>query len=477
MTNSVIITTFIYLAINLVIGFWRFRSISYESFVSARNQFGSTVLCLSIAGTAIGGGMFFAVSQMGYEAGIAVLSLPLSYVIGYLLLLKSTPRIKDYLRKANGHTLYDIILYRLDQRDPATKVYATMVAAVNFGMYFFMLAGQFTILATFYKFVLGISDYFAWILSLGVVAGSTFIYSIVGGIKKDIATDVFQVIVVVIGLLITFFYLARIPISEYQDVPSSHFNMTGYGIIFPIGVLLFYSPAFIGRYDYWQRIIAAQTEGKAKKALWCSVPIIFVAYIVFCMLGMYARSHAPSIDTQYSGIWSLKDMLPKLPFMVVILSFYAAIMSSADTLLNVSSVSLHNIITNLSGRRGNKLSSNLWSMRLIAALVGVSASSIVMRTPDIVDLIVGGFSSLVILSPGLAVLLFSRKPSSMVVSLSLGLGYSVFVFIFVTIPGLRKYAFIAGVLCACLPIILHFFINGFRRLSRQKGSRKKGRPL
>ncbi len=468
MTNLVIATTFIYLAINLAIGFWRFRSTSYESFVSARNQIGSTVLSLSIGGTAIGGGMFFAVSQMGYEAGIAVLSLPLSYIIGYSLLLKSIPRIRNYLHEANGNTLYDIISHRLGEENSLTKVYSNMVAAVNFGMYFFMLAGQFTILAAFYKFVLDVPDYIAWILSLGVVAGSTFIYSIVGGIKKDIATDVFQVIVVAIGLLITIFYIVRVPITEYQNVPVSHFNMTGYGIIFPIGVLLFYSPAFIGRYDYWQRIIAAKTERKAKKALWGSIPIIFVAYIVFCVLGIYAKSHDPSIDTQYSGIWSLKNMLPKFPFMVVILSFYAAIMSTADTLLNVSSVSLHSIICNVVGNRGKKLSNNLWSVRLIAILIGLSASSVVLLAPDIVDLIMGGFSSLAILAPGLAVILFSKKPSRITVTLSLGLGYSVFIIIFATIPGLRKYGFIAGVLCACMPIMIYFCITLLRRLVWQK---------
>lgn len=456
------------MAVNLAIGLWRFRSTDYESFISARNQVGSSVLSLSIGGTAIGGGMFFAVSQMGYEAGIAVLSLPLSYVIGYLLLLKSIPRIRNFLHEANGNTLYDLIFHRLGEEQPLTKVYSNMVATVNFGMYFFMLAGQFTILATFYSFVLGVPSYVAWLLSLGVVAGSTFIYSIVGGIKKDIATDVFQVSVVAIGLLITVFYLVRVPIAEYQNVPSSHFDMSGYGVLFPIGVLLFYSPAFVGRYDYWQRIIAAQTEQKAKKALWGSIPIIFVAYIVFCMLGIYARSHGPSIDTQYSGIWSLKNMLPKLPFMAVLLSFYAAIMSTADTLLNISSVSLHSIITKLAGNRGKKLSNNLWSVRAVAIFVGLGASSVVMLAPDIVDLIVGGFSSIAILSPGLAVILFSKKPSSMAVTLSLGLGYSVFIIIFATVPGLRKYAFIAGVLCACLPIVIHSCITILRRLSNRE---------
>jgi len=83
----------------------------------------------------------------------------------------------------------------------------------------------------------------------------------------------------------------------------------------------------------------------------------------------------------------------------------------------------------------------------------------VMLAPDTVDLIVGGFSSLAILAPSIAFVVFSTKPSARASCLSLGLGYALFVYLFVSQPLLQKYAFIPGVIVACLTAIPSLLMN------------------
>jgi len=395
--------------------------------------------------------MFFAVSQMGYEAGIAVLAVPVSYVLGYWLLSAAVPRIKRFLSESKGHTLYDVIDVRLGKA-AAGDAYATLVAIVTLGMYFFMLAGQFTILANFYRYALDMSLAAAWGMSLGVVATATLIYSVVGGIRKDIATDVFQMAVVGVGMVVMIVFMVGTPARSFVNVPQKFFTMTGYGIAFPIGVILFFAPAFIGRFDYWQRIIAAKTEQSAKRAIWASLPIIFIAYVVFCFLGIYARSQGASVEPQYAGLWSLRHMMPPLTAFLVVLALYAAVMSTADTLLNVSSISLHRLVGRLLLRKCESDEPGLSLLRIITVAIGISASAVVLVAPDVVDLIVAGFSSLVILAPSLLIVLFAKRPSARAAIWSLALGYGVFLLLFILVPATRKYAFMAGFLVALMPV-------------------------
>ena len=165
MVTAVAAATIVYLVLNLVIGFWRWKSESAADYVAGGRAFGATSLTLSFAGTAIGGGMVFAVAQAGFEAGTAILALPLSYILGYLLVHAAIPRIRSLLARAHGVSLYDVVDARLAPDKAGKSVLHVLIAVVNFGMFFFMLAGQFSILATFFEYVLDGSSGIAWGLS------------------------------------------------------------------------------------------------------------------------------------------------------------------------------------------------------------------------------------------------------------------------------------------------------------------------
>lgn len=448
MIPYITLATILYIVANLLIGFWRLRSTDYASFVSSKGTFGWLALTLSLAGTVVGGGMFFAVGQMGFEAGIAVLALPVSYILGYMILGVAIPHLRRLLSECDGNTLYDVLQYRLNSDDRRTSVYVWLISAVTFAMYFFMFAGQFSILATFYISVVGVSRTVAWAVALGVVGSATIVYSVAGGLKKDILTDILQVIVVLVGSIVACFFLCREPIAAFTNVPENHFNMMGYGIAFPIGVLLFFSPAFVGRFDYWQRVIAARDARQAKLSLWGSLPFVFFAYVVFAMLGIYARSQNPDILPANAAIWALRHLLPGTSFLVVVIALYAAVMSTSDTLLNVSTVSLHHLVCSTL-----KIERRLPLARLLAVVVSVLASLTVLVAADFVDLIVGGFSSLVILTPSVLYILLAKRPAHLAAILSVAIGYTCFLAIFVLVEGLRKYAFMPGFLIAGVPIV------------------------
>jgi len=451
MTLGLIIITSCYVLLNLTVGLWKLRSSSYDDFVACPSSTNKYAIALSICGTVIGGGMFFTVAQMGYESGFAVLALPASYIVGYVLLSLAIPAIRNAMSSPNINTLYDIVTVRLPAGGGWATGYKILLSLVTFGMYFFMLAAQFAIIANFYVAVLDLSQMGAWLLSLLVIGGTTLIYSVAGGIRKDIATDVFQVIIVFVGLIVLGLTMIFDPNLSFANVPPSHFTFTGYGAFFPIGVFLFFSPSFVGRYDYWQRIIAAKSTKEARFALWLSLPLIIAAYVVCCFIGICARSMSSGIDSAHAAIWFMREALPGGLSLVVTLAFYAALMAASDTLLGVSAISLSSIAQTVLSRYRKSLRT-VASIRWITVLVGVGASATVLLAVDAVDLIIGGFSSLVILTPGLLFVLLNRTPSALVACASLFLGYGSFLTVFLFAPPYRKYAFILGFLIACVVV-------------------------
>lgn len=451
MIVAVAIATLVYLVANLVIGFWRWKSSSTADYVSGGQAFGAGSLTLSFAGTAIGGGMIFVVAQAGFEAGTAILALPISYILGYLLLHLSIPKIRRLLENTNGVSLYDIVDARVATDKAGKSALHVLIAIVNFGMFFFMLAGQFSILATFFEFVLEVNAAIAWGLSLGVIGGSTLVYAVVGGLRKDIATDTIQVISIGCAIIILMFFADRVLDAQWSTIPAAHWTMTGYGIVFPLAVLLFFSPAFIARFDYWQRIIAARDDRSAKLGIWWSLVPISIAYVVFCALGIYARANEPSAEAADAAMVAFEHLLPQWAFVVVLLGVYGAVMSTADTLLNVATVSLYSLVA----RRGALAAGGpkaLARLRGLALVVGLAAGGTVLVAPDAVELIIAGFSSLVILAPSVVALIFHKRPSAKALAWSVGLGYGVFVLGFALLPDLRKSIFVAGFLVALLPV-------------------------
>ncbi len=456
-----------YVTLSIAVGLCRLRGRNYTDFVASPSTINKYAISLSICGTVIGGGMFFAVAQMGYEAGLAVLALPLSYVLGYLLLGFAIPAIRKSISSPGVNTLYDVVTVRLSRSGPWASTYKLLLSLVTFGMYFFMLAAQFTIIANFYMGVLSLTPRMAWMMSLLLIGGTTLIYSVAGGIRKDIATDIFQVPVVLMGLVVIGVFLLTDNKVSFVNVPRTHFTFTGYGVAFPIAVLLFFSPAFVGRYDYWQRIIAAKSVPEARFALWFSLPIILVAYVVCCLIGVAARSMSPTTESSRAALWFMRNALPSGLSTVVILSFYAALMATSDTLLNVSSVSLSSILQSLTRGRCKPLRT-LGVLRALTVIVGIAASATVLIAADTVDLIIGGFSSLAILTPSLLLVLLKREPDARVACASLTFGYASFILAFSCVPSLRKYAFVLGFVVGCVTLgLAQLACSGMPSFSRR----------
>ncbi len=460
MTNFLLLTgVAIYLIISFIIGLWKSRGVNLAGFIASKDSIGFWSILLSLVATIVGGGMFFAVGQIGFEAGIVGYIIGFCYIIGFTLMALAIPKIRNFFKDKNYLTLIDLV----DEKYKSKRT-TIAFAVVNFFIYFLILAGQFLVLGTFLNYFSGLGLTYSILLIAMIVAGfNIIIYSVVGGIRKDIATDVFQMILVFLGSLLLISLLFKPGTwASISTLPSTHFTGLGYGIVFLVGIVLFFIPLLFVRLDFWQRILAAKNEKIAKKAFFIAGFLTFLFYFIFTTIGMYAKSFGIT-EAKIATLDLIAQTFSGLPFVIIVLAFLATVMSTADTILNVAAVSFsrlfkrktwHNYLENQEGDK-----QLLKFVKISALLIGVFSVIIAFLIPNIVDLFVASFSAILILAPATFALLFSKNPNSKAAFYSIVIGFIVFLILFVFIP---KESFVPGVIAS---VLTYFIVS---KLSKKK---------
>lgn len=450
-TSLLIFGIIAYLIISFFIGLWKSRGIGLADFIASKNSIGFWPILLSLVGTIVGGGMFFAVGQIGYEAGILGYILGFLYIIAFSLMGFLIPRIRNFFKEKNYLTLIDLV-----DGEYKSKKTTFAFAAVNFFIYFFVLAGQFLVLGTFLNFFAGIQLTYAILTIAMIVAGlNIIIYSVVGGIRKDIATDVFQMFVVFLGsLFLVSLLLKPATWASIATLPTIYFTGLGYGTVFVIVVVLFFIPLLLVRLDFWQRVLAAKNEVVTKKAFFVAGPITFLFYFIFTTIGMYAKS-AGIAEAKTATLALISQSFTGISFVIIILAFLAAVMSTADTALNVATISFSRLLKKeawqkyLDKKENEKQLHKL--VKISALFIGLFSVVIAFLFPNIVDLFVAAFSAMLILAPATFALLFSKKPNSTAAFYSIVLGFAIFLSVF---PFLPKESSLIGVIVSILTYLI-----------------------
>jgi len=411
-----IITIIIYFIISLAIGVFRTKGITPRRFIGQRNTTGFFLFLATIVSIVIGGGMFFAAGQIGYEAGIIGYIIGIAYLVGFFVLGGLSYRLRKIVTEDNP-SFYDFFQKKYD-----SKRLISLFQIMNILLFFVILGGQFVAISSFIKHYFNLASSLSIILvSVGITAAIVIIYSIVGGYEKDVATDLFQFIVIIIGMIIiSGIIFNKSAITLISQLPSGYFNGigpsgSGYGIVYSLGALFFLIPSFFVRMDFWQRILAAKSARIAEWGFILSGFICLIAYVIFTSVGMYAKATGVPPST-YSSIEIFKTIANRWQYIAITIAFLAAVMSSADTFINVAGISLVRTFW-----------PNLWDKAIVtetditvrkrirtrfsAAILflGIISASLAIIVPDIVDLFSGAFAIIIVSVPAVVSTLVSKK--------------------------------------------------------------------
>ncbi len=388
------------LVANIAFGFIRRKAITLSVYEADPDKHPWWVVALTLTGTIVGGGMFLAVGQIGYEAGVTGYFLGVIYLVGLAAVAALAKRARRMLDDGGHETVIELI------EAAYAKRVVFQFCAVGLVMYLFLLAGQFVALFKFAEFVSekNGATVLPWCL-VGIAALSLFLYPVIGGVRKDIRTDVIQMILVLFASAAVMLHLSRLGLRDavFTKLTPEHLTGTGYGVVFIVGAILFLTPSFLVRMDVWQRIRTAKTTAHAKWGFLVAAVGSCFFYFLFTTVGMWAFASGnegginASLDViyeQFSNPWTLGTIIG---------AFFAAVLSSADTFINNTSIFAARLTLESEWqKKGTDKAAAakvlLWSRGFALGLTAI-AIGLAVASPDFVDLLVGALSILLLFLP------------------------------------------------------------------------------
>ncbi|MDH3490948.1 MAG: sodium:solute symporter family protein [Gammaproteobacteria bacterium] len=307
-----------------------------ESFLAADRNMNLLQTTASTAATDLGGGFSIAMGGLGFTLGISgswlIAISGLSVVMVSFLMV---PKVKRWADRVKGLTTGDLFEARFDRR-------TGLVAAVVIGIaWFTFVGGQIIAGAKLMQATLGMGLGIAIVLSGAIILA----YTALGGLKAVIYTDVFQMVVLLVGIVFIAVPIGLWQVGGWSGIVT-HFSadpatasLVDWGAIGwkrLLGWFLSIFPVWFISIAAMQRIVAARDEKTARRAFFLTgVPIEWPLFAIgSTLIGMIARMLLPDIaDPELATPMVIMELLPIGIAGIVIAAYIAAVMSTADSVL------------------------------------------------------------------------------------------------------------------------------------------------
>lgn len=313
-----------YFVIIFIIGFLSSRKETKEGFLIGDRKLTTFQFVATIVASFTGGGALVAYAAYIFNFGISALWLVIGYALAYILFIPFAKKLHQLSDEEKFYTLPDYFYKKFGR---GIQIYVSILVLMA---YLIFLSGQFIggslILVTITKW--------SYTFSLLIAAVIVLFYLLVGGFKAVIKTDVFQYIILI--LLLVFGIL----LSKDISITPNQLNPFGIGPAFIIGVLFFgFLNVFCGAY-LWQRVYAAKNIKVVKKGLIYSAVFVSIVGIGIALISLSAKTQFPNIIAEQVMAVSITNLLPTFLIGFGIVVLFAAVMSSADTLIFALAISI-----------------------------------------------------------------------------------------------------------------------------------------
>jgi SSS family solute:Na+ symporter len=388
-----------------------------ESFLAAGRNMNLVQTTATTAATDLGGGFSIAMGGLGFTLGISgswlIAVSGLSIVLVSFLMV---PKVKRWADKVKGLTTGDLFEARFDRRT------GTLAAVVIGIAWFTFVGGQIIAGGKLLQVTLNMNLTLAVVLSGAIILA----YTAMGGLKAVIYTYVFQMFVLMIGIL-----LIAVPIGMFKiggwDALVEHFasspetaslvDWTAVGWKQMVGWFFAIFPIWFISIAGMQRIIAARDEKTARRAfLLTGVPIEWPLFAIgSTLIGLIARMMFPDLaDPELATPTVIMQLLPAGLAGVVIAAYIAAVMSSADSCLIGPVAIFTNDVYRKHLRPDATEKSLVFVARTATIVLGVLAIGIAYLIPNVLDLILYAytFGAAGIFFPMLGLLFWKRTTAS-----------------------------------------------------------------
>ncbi len=303
-----------------------------NNYLTANRSIGFFSLSTSLVASALGAWILFGPASAATWGGIgSVLGYALGTAFPMIFLIFLGKKIRNEFPK--GSTLIEFL------RKKFGKSLFKLILLMTVFYLFIFLCAEVTAVAMLINYISGAEF---WVTSL-IILVTTLIYTLYGGLRASIFTDIIQMFIILFLLIISFSYLTSFTGNQFSfsfiQEKSPHLLSSSYIPNYTAGLTFFIAVAATNLFHQgnWQRVYAAKNDYVLKKSLIFAFIIIIPIVLFMGFSGLVAVSVDPSIKPDLGFFFLLlKDQTEFLSIVIIILGLSLTI-STVDTLINAIS--------------------------------------------------------------------------------------------------------------------------------------------
>ncbi len=448
--NITLFVLLLYLLIVFGIAWFFSRRESIEDYFLNKRKTSLWLMTFSSIATIIGAGATVAIVSEVYNSGISYgLALPISFVVGMIILGIMAKKVKVIGDKYGAHTIVDFFHKRFDGKNKnLTAILQVFLLIVWVGIQAIAIASLATVLV-------GV-DYQ---VALFFAALITILYTAIGGLKIDIITDFIQ-FWIIFGVFFIMTIIGYGHVGGFDNLlsslPEGHLDPFAFGgISWFIGVILLSGFLYLGNTSHWQRILSAKNQNVARKSFFLAIPFVLLFGFFILFLGLVASVLLEGINQNVAIFSLMENILPPILLGMGFAALLAVMMSSIDSFLVGGSTIIYRAIfkKNQYGRKRELLLA-----RLITALFGFLGFFVAFMVPNIITLsLIVTYLALIFVPPIIAGI-YSKKFSANASFISIIVPTIV---LFILYPIVREQTFVITTPLGILIVL--FYDKIFRR--------------
>jgi SSS family solute:Na+ symporter len=350
---------------------------SQNGFFVAQRQVSVAFITGSLVATAVGGSVTVGMAGLGFGQGLTGAWWLIVGSIGLLILgIFFAKRV----RGAALYTLPELVEKQYDRRVGLAASILIVIAWVG------VVAGQ-IVAAGKVLSILGMGSGTLWMVIFTIVFVS---YTVIGGQLSVIRTDLFQAIIIYLGIFIGLgLFLPQIgglgglrfslPHDFFSFPVSSQFDWKAL-----LSFLILVGATYVVGPDMYTRLFCARDEKTAQKATFLSASVFMPLAFAIVLIGMGARVLYPQISPEQAFPQVISGVFPPWLGGLVLAALVAALMSSADTcLLSQSVILTQDIIKRFLPSLGEKKTISLTRLNII--ILGLLALGLAMVLKGVIS--------------------------------------------------------------------------------------------
>jgi SSS family solute:Na+ symporter len=298
------------------------RTKSTEDYLVAGRRLPLPIFICAMSATTLGGGSTIGGSSLSYSSGIGGFWLNGMYFLSiFLLALLLSTKLSNMRIFSTSEGIG--VFY---------GPYARLLSAVINLIYLIILAVlQIISVGSILSILTG------WSTSTSMIVGACVIlaYIMLGGMWAMALTDVLQVVIMTIGVVILVPIFALPTVGGFEGLaeklPPSHFDIGDIGLQRIIAYVILLVPGFLAGQDFWQKAFTAKNKKVMVRGTMLSSFYILIYGLGIILFGMCMYAADPNLaDTNTVFANAAVTFMPQGVKGVVLAAALAAIMSTAN---------------------------------------------------------------------------------------------------------------------------------------------------